>query len=95
MGKPDQKYPYMAGEAPKNQETSVENSSMTISEARIMLAAINASMANGVKSVEANGRTTTYQSTSDMLILADRLRRDIAKMGGKPAIVITTWAGTK
>lgn len=68
---------------------------MTLSEARAQLTAIETALAQGIKTVERAGRTTTYADTEDMMAIADRLRRDIAKAMGKPSVSIATWTGVK
>lgn len=68
---------------------------MTLTEAQEYLAAIEQSLASGLKTVERAGRSITYADTADMRSIADQLRRDIQRRQGRPSIRVTTWSGCK
>ncbi len=72
---------------------------MTLSEAKARLAALEAGLSTGEKTIKIAGREVTYFDLADMATEADKLRRDILckerRNAGGRCISVATWTGVK
>ncbi len=72
---------------------------MTLTEARERLAALEAAVQSGEKTIRIAGREVTYFDISDISAEADKLRRDIrckeTRTAGGRCVKVATWTGVK
>lgn len=72
---------------------------MTLIEAKAKLAALDAAISSGEKTIKIAGREVTYFDMADLATEADKLRRDIAckerRNAGNRCVTVATWTGCK